>query len=218
MSQALRDLPDPMEPPPELAASSTDDLLAKMADEAIDRLIAEADKGAPAAVPPPPIEEHPPVAEETPSAEAAPESASEETTAGNDEALSAAEQAVADLLNPPEAPAEPAPVIEPPAAMAPPPVVEVAAPATVAGPVPSAPAAASSASAETPPAPAADVQALLQDAPETPSPLLLPLRLINSPFAFLSDSTRRTLGLIGIVTLVPALCAIAYVLYFKHHW
>lgn len=217
-----------MEPPPELAASSTDDLLAQMADEAIDRLIAEADKGAAAVAPPPPIEDHPPADQspvaEVPPAVAAPEAASEPVPVEGDEAMSAAEQAVADLLNPPEPEPEPAPVAEQPApAAVPTPTPQresapVPNPAAVEDPVQPVAVAMPASDAEAPPAPAADVRALLQEAPAAPSPLLLPLRVINSPFAFLSDDARRTLGLIGIVTLVPALCAIAYVLYFKHHW
>lgn len=191
MSQAVRDLPDPMEPQPALAASSPDDLLAKMADEAIDKLMAEADKGAtPTATAPPPIETHP--AEPEP-VRATPEPVPAATSSLAATTLHAVEQSA----NPPAAPSD--------VAIATTDVTTAAAAAPAPAPV-------------EPPPPAADVQALLREAPATPSPLLLPLQIINSPFAFLSDGARRALGLIGLVTLVPALCALAYVLYFKHRW
>lgn len=70
----------------------------------------------------------------------------------------------------------------------------------------------------------ADVKALLDEAvasapSDQPSAvvamLLLPLRVLNAPFAGLSDRTRDALGQIGIVTLLNAIAVLAYVLMFR---
>ena len=49
MGQATVDLPDPLEQPPVVSATNTDELLAQLAGEEIDRLLAEADSEAPVA-------------------------------------------------------------------------------------------------------------------------------------------------------------------------
>ena len=56
MGQAAVDLPDPLEPPPATSAAGTDDLLAQLAGEEIDRLLAEAEVERPSA----PVDEAPP--------------------------------------------------------------------------------------------------------------------------------------------------------------
>jgi len=59
MGQATLDLPDPLEKPPPASATSADDLLAQLAGDEIDRLLADADNGkspAPAAPPPTVVE------------------------------------------------------------------------------------------------------------------------------------------------------------------
>lgn len=246
MSQALRDLPDPTEPAPVLPAANADDLLAKMADEAIDKLLAEADRG-------------PPV---TPLKITPPPSAAASEADENAVDTSAAEAALADLLNSVSMPAAPKPAPAKPAE--PPPAedlvaresagqpadVAAASPSTIAdidsddvslaGTFESPPAeaiAAANAQAEVAhanadaeashaahaavaahAAPADDVKSLLaEEMPGRPSPLLWPLWLLNLPFAWIGGRARQALGLIGIVTLVPAVCAIVYVLYMKKH-
>jgi len=49
MGQATVDLPDPLEQPPPASGANTDELLAQLAGEEIDRLLAEADSAAPSA-------------------------------------------------------------------------------------------------------------------------------------------------------------------------
>lgn len=49
MGQAALDLPDPLQSPPDGVRTSTDELLARLAGEEIDRLLSEADDGAPRA-------------------------------------------------------------------------------------------------------------------------------------------------------------------------
>ncbi len=65
-----------------------------------------------------------------------------------------------------------------------------------------------------------DVRALLADAVKTaprgpPAIVVLPLRLLNAPFAYVSDPARDIVGQIAIVTLVNALAVILYVLLFR---
>jgi hypothetical protein len=65
-----------------------------------------------------------------------------------------------------------------------------------------------------------DVRALLADAVKTapkgpPAVVVLPLRLLNAPFAYVSDPTRDIVGQIAIVTLINALAVILYVLLFR---
>jgi hypothetical protein len=178
LSQAVRDLPDPLSPTPALPSSSPDDLLAKMADEAIDQLMADADKGRPTVTPP---------ALEEPAEAPAPEPP--------ESAARVAPEATA-------APATLAPAAEQQHGETPAAATDATIPA---------------ASDSDPPSPAADVKALLGDIPEdASSPLLWPLQVINAPFAWLGERTRMTLGLIGVVTLVPAICAIVYVVFLKH--
>ena len=113
-----------------------------------------------------------------------------------------------------------------PTTSGPPPVADVAAssPAAVAPPAiadaPAFPPATStdakSPVAEPSPSPDAAVKALLSDEHSArPSVLLWPLRVLNAPLAGLSDRGRLLIGLLGVITLVPAAAAIVWVLYFK---
>jgi hypothetical protein len=214
LSQALRDLPDPTQPTPVLPTANADDLLAKMADEAIDKLLAEADKGP--TQPAIKLRQPPAPADEKPAEEAA-----------------VAEAAVADMLADAVDPVTPAvderSTPEPASTTA----IEAAPPAAAASETTAVETAVllpegSSTDAPAAPAPAPapvvveapkdDVKALLtEEIHARPSPLLWPLWLLNAPFAWMSDRARQTLGLIGIVTLVPAVCAIVYVIYMKNH-
>lgn len=69
MGQAVVDLPDPLDAPPPTSLSGTDDLLAQLAGDEIDRLLAEADADQAPAPPPPPA---PPPAPAPPLAAAPP--------------------------------------------------------------------------------------------------------------------------------------------------
>lgn len=65
-----------------------------------------------------------------------------------------------------------------------------------------------------------DVRALLADAVQSspkgpPAIIVLTLRLLNAPFAYVSDPTRDIVGQIAIVTLVNALAVILYVILFR---
>lgn len=65
-----------------------------------------------------------------------------------------------------------------------------------------------------------DVKQLLHDAQHdspasAPGFIIAPLRLLNAPFAGLSDPTRDTLGQIALVTLVNALAIMLYVILFR---
>src|SRR5579884_4220166 len=112
MGQATVDLPDPLEQPPASSPANTDDLLAQLAGEEIDRLLAEADAEAapPAAaaepqliapvLPPPP---EPP----TPATDAASAEAPAVVPAPQ---MIAAEPTAVELPGPPDVPARPAAV------------------------------------------------------------------------------------------------------------
>lgn len=70
----------------------------------------------------------------------------------------------------------------------------------------------------TPPAPAADVRALLADVPPAGVPVLLrPLEWLNWPFGQLPEGVRIALGQVGILTILNAAAVLAYVLLFRRH-
>ena len=222
LSQAVRDLPDPLDPSPSLSTSDPDDLLSKMADEAIDRLIADADSGRPMTPLRTPAVD--PTRSPTPelvttqdSAATEPDEVEDEEPAyppGADTEASTADNRIVaveetstdfavDETEPQKTRAEveaehhspandEAPVIAANEALAVP--VEV-------------------------PTVAVDRQALLAEpAAAGTSPWLWPLWLLNLPFAWIGDNARRAFGLIGIVTLVPATAALVYVIWLKRHW
>lgn len=202
MSQAVQDLPDPLSPPPALPLSDPDDLLSKMADDAIDQLMAQADRGqGPAAAPGVTVDEHMAVAGAAPDVAAAP--SPEPVVAVSGEfmpAMPPASRAVDPQSSTSEADALSPTGTHEAAFLA----------ATAAG---------ASSPSSVPPAaalpPAADVKALLAEHSARPSWLLWPLAVLNAPFGGMSDRARTTLGLIGLITLVPAVCAIVYVLFLK---
>ncbi|MGC4032961.1 MAG: hypothetical protein QM754_14735 [Tepidisphaeraceae bacterium] len=207
VSQVLEDLPDPLDPPPPVPAASTDDLLAKMADEAIDRLLASADKGNTADLPTPAVQPFSATAVAAIEIPVDDVSLSESAGGGLTEADLAS--AIDDVL--------PFTDVEESPPVAVPPPEELAAVATVVETPPVAAAVATPAADIAPPAPAEDVKALLHEEAAAPKPslLLLPLRLLNLPFAWLGERGRTFAGLLGIVTLVPAACAIVYVLFLR---
>jgi hypothetical protein len=98
MGQAALDLPDPLQSPPQAPQTSTDELLAQLAGDEIDRLLAEADGGAPrpAAAPfhvaPPTAPEQGPTepTAEAPAAAPAPSVVEQEVTAELDALFTAA--------------------------------------------------------------------------------------------------------------------------------
>jgi hypothetical protein len=208
------DLPDPLDPTPAMAVSDPDDLLSKMADEAIDRLMADADRGHVATAPPVPMAS---VASDAPDSAA--------RTGTTPEAGAADPSADSPVPPPDPAPGAsasvPAPAAPPNAAETLPGDVAVSAPSVDHGPAVDPP----------PPPAAADRQALLGDAPAATAdhgrdgartpwvlwPLVLPLRLLNAPFGWLGDNARRVLGLLGLVTLVPSACVLIYLLWLKKH-
>lgn len=210
MSQAVRDLPDPLDPSPSLSASDPDDLLSKMADEAIDRLIADADSGRPLSIAlPPAVEATPP---DTMNDEPDDEPAYPPAVA---KAEQVADHRIVAIEEPPAAPANATTANEEPIAgeAAEEHSSEVIDHVTVVDhEVLAEPA------ADATPLPASDRQALLAEPKWRTSVWLWPLWLLNLPFAWIGENARRAFGLIGIVTLVPAVAAIVYVLWLKQRW
>lgn len=228
----VKDLPDPLEEPPTTAGGNADDLVAQLADEAIDKLIADADRGeAPPPAEPVVAPKPEPAPIETAPVDTAPVDTATVGAPPADEAASAPLQDQLDTLfnqlkddsvapveaAPEPAPAEPAPAT-PGTPIAMPPPVDV--PADIAG----LPTGASPDSAQDPnvtPTMQSDVRALLDDAvhnaprADVPSFIVRPLEWINAPFANLSDDTRDTLGQIAVVTLINALAVILYVILFR---
>lgn len=234
MSQgAVKDLPDPLDTPVASqgaapSGGSPDDLLSQMADEAIDKLIADSEKGTSAAsspadpVSPANDEKDPPapVAElqtELDSVFDKLDQSADPSPASEPAAEAPSDASGLELVEPPALepqPAEPEP--SPPGH--PVPSIETPPP-----PAPEQPA------IEPPPAEprgrSPDVKALLDEAVATAprasgesvagSILLLPLRLLNAPFGGLGDRTRDALGQIGIVTLLNAIAVLVYVLWFR---
>lgn len=242
MGQATADLPDPLEPVTAPAApAAADDLLAQLAGDEIDRLLAEAE-----------VEQEKGSAStsgssrqadadfdwalrrsaETDSSTPAADSAQNLPVLSSTAALAQATlnqqmQQVFAGFTPVEAPADEASagpsrliearVIDTQLAPVPP-----ALPAeTSAQPVVAAPADAGTSLAERDGLRAGEIDALSADAidaaqPEPTVPLLLrPLVWINAPFAAVPEDARAALGKVAIVTLVNAIGVLAYVLIFR---
>jgi len=224
MGQATLDLPDPLEQPPESAAG-TDELLAQLAGDEIDRMLAEADQESAAAAAPqvaaPNVTEaprHPSLPETAPAvAEGSPAAAqlgdflgqiaserpfdtsspqAKPPTAPTADDVSHCEAALNKLLEEAESPEEDAGVV----------AAERGALKTAeARPLEAAIAA----------GPAAVVR---QGSVRSSSPIFLRLLAwLNSPLDSLSDDARDLVGKIAILTMVNALSVLVYVLFFRRH-
>ncbi len=223
MGKAVVDLPDPMQQPPPAGRTCTDDLLAQMAGEEIDRLLAEADGSAPpvplpvsAAPPPPPAASFP---VEVPAA-VAPAARPRTGPAGlffdepvpaatrDDDATGPAFEA--SRAAPPVAPPPPAPadVGEDLDALFSAAVARDAADeAELAARTAAERAALQGAASQ--PGPAAPAE-------DRPLPLLLrPLEWLNAPLERLPAGARDVIGKIAIVTLLNAAAVLAYVMLFR---
>lgn len=216
MGKAALDLPDPLQAPPQGAKTSTDELLAQLAGDEIDRLLAEADASqppnsrAPFHVAPPPRPETEP--------EAAAEAAAPAPLASQPQEPPVPSSTTADVSAEMDALFSAAIAKDQPAEAAP----GDDAAAAVAG-------AAAEAEAETTAAERAGLQprsasfdadgSFAQPAPEpeadedAPLPLYLrPLEWLNAPLALLPESMRDIVGKIAILTLLNAAAILTYVL------
>ncbi|HEY2587488.1 MAG TPA: hypothetical protein VGI81_17210 [Tepidisphaeraceae bacterium] len=206
MGQAAVDLPDPLNPPPPAdAAVNTDDLLAQMAGEEIDRLLAEQDPERPAkpAPPPPPSKSAP-----NPSAQSGPSVASDKTKKSSEaDGLSGVLGGLA-----PAADAGPDPV------------------ARLATPPPASSNGKSTAELLDEELAADEARSALSSAKfkEKPdaaaaassSPAPLPLRVlawISAPLDACPDHVREAIGKVAIITAVNAVAVLVYVLFFRPH-
>ena len=248
MGQATLDLPDPLEPAAAPASpEGADDLLAQLAGDEIDRLLAEAEveqKGQPGAATAP---------ARSPAADAAFDAAlnadaqNPSQTSATASAPQPATLPVVSTLAAPPAPTVPtlneqmqkvfagsapaAPVIVDVPSSGPvktidAKVVDAPAPAGPALPVVASPVDAGTSLAERDGLRAGEIEALHADPlgeledpdPEVRVPLALkPLIWINAPFAAVPEGVREALGKVAIVTLVNAVGVLAYVLIFRKH-
>ncbi|MGN6727480.1 MAG: hypothetical protein ACTHLZ_16290 [Tepidisphaeraceae bacterium] len=213
----VKDLPDPLDSTPTSASANPDDLLAQMADEAINKLMAEAEKDdLPVRTPPrAPVQAvTEPVAEVSAPPEPPPAAPSIESTL--DAAVAQAKQASEPIDLPhDESPHNESALTSPPS----PQPAEVSEDSIallgttddVVLPI----------EEHAVPSSAADVKALLAEPVHHDhagaSVVLLPLRIVNAPFAVLGDRVRNAVGQIAIVTLINALAVLAYVLIFRRH-
>lgn len=220
MAEPVRDLPDPLDEQTS-TSESADDLVAQLADEAIDQLIADADRGDSPKPPEPPV-----------AWAAAPEPEPVAPPSGNplqaqlDTLFSQLGDEPVATDSPAPSTASENPVLEPSPTDPPQDVVvpPVEASALEAPPV-EAPAVEATQERtlepDVTPAMQSDVRALLDDAvhqaPSSGAPAFIvrPLEWINAPFARLSDNTRDTLGQVAVVTLINALAVILYVVLFR---
>lgn len=198
MGKAAVDLPDPLQTPPDTQArTSTDDLLAQLAGEEIDRLLSEADAEDGAA--PAPVAPQDTAAEAVPSHEpvAAKPAGVEDGDAPGSRADALDVNAELDVLFSAAIAKDAAPAAGAAAAADPGLTAETTA-AERAGlsSSPAAPAAASSS--------------------DGPLPLLLrPLEWLSAPLSAFPDSVRDVIGKVAIITAVNAAAVLAYVLLFR---
>ena len=215
MGQAAVDLPDPLEPPP-VSAASTDDLLAQLAGEEIDRLLAQ-DESAPSGAPKPPAEpiaavQAAPLPE--PAAATAQSAAAEPTTGAQ----------LNELLNELESGTRQDPIAPTPAATTPPAstpdshppsdlleddATRAAERGALAAPAP--------AEAPAPHVIPSDALVAIEDAPPIDPLYVRILEAINAPLAACSDDVRAAVGKIAILTAVNSLAILIYVCFFRHH-
>ena len=226
MGQATVDLPDPLQAPP-VNASNTDDLLAQLAGEEIDRLLAEADTGAPPATPPSAPAAEPagkspepvPVSATAPAAQPNASANSSVTSAELDDLLGQLDVAAPPAAQKGTLPVSAAPAPVPQQAV-PQPVPEehpvaaemdedarmTAGVGALAAPVIAA------AKGE-----AADLTPKVSRQ-STGLPIYYrPLEWVNAPLSSCPDQVRDTIGKIAILTTVNALSVLAYVLIFRAH-
>lgn len=220
MSQAVKDLPDPLEergePNSRAPELNTDDLLSQMADRAITQLIAESDKGIPPA-PPTPISDADiatapvqPDAWPPPQESSAPESTGQLADTGSeaarvpveaprsttDETTEDVQSQLDNILT--EMKSDRPPRVDPVES----PVSEVGQSAVVVDP-------------------RADVKALFDSAPsahtpsEPPAAIVKPLEWLNAPFSAVPEAARDVLGQVGIITIINALAVLLYVIIFR---
>ncbi|MBC7782533.1 MAG: hypothetical protein H7144_01735 [Burkholderiales bacterium] len=229
MSQAVKDLPDPLEERGEPGSGApelnTDDLLSQMADRAITQLIAESDKGIPPAPPPAISDEEDEEIVSAPAqsdADAPRESSAPES--GRPIANTAFAEPAADSDAAPMPPEPLPPAVDdltenvqsqldniltemksdrpPRADPVESPVSEVAQSAVAVDP-------------------RADVKALFDSAPAThiasepPAAIVKPLEWLNAPFSAVPEAARDVLGQVGIITLINALAVLLYVIIFR---
>ena len=219
MGQAAVDLPDPLEPPP-VSSASTDDLLAQLAGEEIDRLLAD-DDGARTPKAAPPHDAIAPVATASPEATTPNPPAPPATTEAqlNDifaqldaGTLNATKATAPDLAAPVTAEAikGPAPaaateLLEDDATRA----AERGALGAAEMPLAAAPLVS---------APADGSTGLYADEPSASDPMYVRvLEAMNAPLAACSDETRAALGKVAIVTAINAVAVLIYVLFFRRH-
>lgn len=209
MGQAAVDLPDPLNPPAAPSAASTDDLLAQLAGEEIDRMLAEADAPAPqkpAAAPVPEL--LPPIA--PPAARGTPV-ASDAAQLNN-------------IFRKLEAEGMEDPVAAV-AAIGAPGATKAAQPGTRGEANPfdedellaAERGALNTADALTALTRETDDGPAGQGRGARPSLLIRTLEWINSPLESCPEETRETMGKIAILTTVNAVAILAYVLFFRRH-
>ncbi len=213
MGQAALDLPDPIDKQAAPLASA-DDLLAQLAGEEIDRLLAEADvepgpdEATGRAMPSQAMGDPQPIDEESGSL----------GPTGAEDALSAQLDSLFNELNPPP-PAQPA-------APSPPQAAQPQSQAELAVPVPSASAQSSSPTQQatpahiqsSPPEMATAISETDAQDQEAAAPVLVRLlELLNAPFAACPDVLRDILGRIALLTLMNALGVLLYLLLFRRH-
>jgi hypothetical protein len=218
MGQAALDLPDPLEQPPATAAG-TDDLLAQLAGEEIDRLLAESESDNP---PPkqqdPPATQEPllPVATTDSAAPANPEVSPAAQMEGYLEKLATASAVGPNEIDPVTRLAQPAAAVDPAklsAATATPLdddetlAAERGALNTVEPDV---------APVEAVIAAGLSAETTIRSEAKVPVYLRL-LGWLNVPLDSCSDTTRDLIGKIAILTAVNALSVLVYVLFFRRH-
>jgi len=196
MSDAIKDLPDPLDAAPTAVDSaSPDDLLSQLADDAIDQLMQEGDATSASSASP---------ASTAPNADVRAQAPADTEDTGLDVLPDEDDHApaAADQMPPPvDVPAEIADL-----------ATNASAPADLNHDAPVA------ATAE---ASNADVKALLDDALAADAEqgksrvLLWPLRVINAPFSGVNDGLRDVLGQVAIITLINALAVLLYVILFR---
>jgi hypothetical protein len=189
MGQATLDLPDPLEKPSPAPTTSADDLLAQLAGDEIDRLLADADNGkSPTAVPPPP-----PVAESLEPAPTPPpvaDTAVTQTVAATPAAATPATEAAATAVaTQAEAPAPEQDEVE----------------------------TSSSERTELAAGELARQSTELPEVDATLPFFLKPLVWLSSPLDSAPEEWRELIGKVAILTMVNAIAVLAYVIVFRRH-
>jgi hypothetical protein len=223
MGQATADLPDPLAASPN-GQTSTDDLLAQLAGEEIERLLAETETApepqpretlaAPAAV----IAPASPTPNTVPAPVTAATAAPEAKPAAHGDDLEAIFMQLDERDNA-TAPAAPkgaiAAEVKPPAAAEEPSVAEALAAEMAEDEAQHARPASSHSSAKTIASHDDIDNAPAHGDAKSPSLLVSLLALVSSPLDAFPDHTRDLIGKIAILTMLNALCVLAYVVFFR---